>query len=189
MGAGAVTGWNVLALVVGLALGAGGAVLLGRRARAREHRGAGTVRRILLPFTGTAISRRAVDAALRLAQAEDATLMPALLTTVPRTLPLRSPLPRQSANGMPVLEAIEQLAARQDVAVDARVSRGRSPRHALELLLEAEPVDRVVVPAGEGLTSDDLVWLLAKAPAEVVILRPAADDQLTVSAEGVRGHF
>jgi hypothetical protein len=104
-------------------------------------------------------------------------------------LPLDSPLPRQSANGLPVLEAIEQLAARQDVAVDARVSRGRTYRHALELLLAAEVVDRVVVPAGDGLSSDDLVWLIDKAPAEVVILRPAADDQLTVSAEGVRGHF
>ncbi len=181
--------WHVVALVVGLAVGAAAAVVVGSRLRAREHRGAGTVRRILLPFTGTAISRRAVDAALRLAQAEDATLMPALLTTVPRTLPLASPLPRQSANGMPVLEAIEQLAARQDVAVDARVSRGRTYRHALELLLASEPVDRVVVPAGEGLSSDDLVWLIEKAPAEVVILRPAADDQLTVSAEGVHGNF
>jgi hypothetical protein len=184
-----VTGWPVLALVVGLVLGAGGAVFFGARVRAREQRGAGTVRRILLPFTGTAISRRAVDAALRLAQAENATLMPALLATVPRTLPLESPLPRQSANGMPVLEAIEQLAARQDVAVDARVSRGRTPRHALELLLAAEPVDRVIVPAGDGLTSHDLIWMIEKAPAEVVILRPAADDQLTVSADVVRGHF
>jgi hypothetical protein len=183
------TGWHVLALVVGLVVGAGGAVVVGARLRAREQRGAGAVRRILLPFTGTAISRRAVDAALRLAHAEDAMLMPALLTTVPRTLPLDSPLPRQSANGMPVLEAIEQLAARQDVAVDARVSRGRTYRHALELLLSAESVDRVVVPAGDGLSSDDLIWLIDKAPAEVVILRPAADDQLTVSAEGVHGHF
>jgi hypothetical protein len=184
-----VTAWHVVALVVGLVVGAGGALAVAGRRRAREHRGAGTVRRILLPFTGTAISRRAVDAALRLAQAEDATLMPALLATVPRTLPLDSPLPRQAATGMPVLEAIEQLAARQDVAVDARVGRGRTSRHALELLLAAEPVDRVVVPAGDGLTSDDLVWLIEKAPAEVVILRPAPDDQLTVSADAVRGHF
>ncbi len=185
--------WHAVALAVGLALGAGTAVLLGRRLRARERRGAGTVGRILVPFTSTAISRRALDAALRLAQAEDATLMPAFLATVPRTLPLDAPLPRQCANGMPVLEAIEQLAARQEVAVDARVSRGRSYRHALELLLEAEPVDRVVVPATaerhHGLSGDDLVWLLEKAPAEVMILRPGSEDRLKVSGAGVRGHF
>ena len=49
---------------------------------------------------------------------------------------------------MPMLEAIEQRAAAQGVAVDARIERGRSYRHALERLLEREePVDRVVVPA------------------------------------------
>lgn len=181
--------WHVVALVIGLTLGAGGAVLVGRRLSWQRRRGAGRVRRILLPFAGTAISRRALDAALRLAQAEDATLMPAFLATVPRTLPLDAPLPRQCANGMPVLEAIEQVAAHQDIAVDARVSRGRSSRHALELLLASEPVDRVVVPATNGLTADDLVWLLEKAPAEVVILRPDPHDRLKVSGEAVAGHF
>jgi hypothetical protein len=187
------TAWHVVALVIGLVTGAAAAVGISRRLRARRARGAGTVRRILLPFAGTAISRRALDAALRLARAEEATLMPAFLATVPRTLALDAPLPRQCANGMPVLEAIEQLAARQAVAVDARVSRGRTPRHALEQLLAGEHVDRVVVPAtsGEhaGLSGDDLVWLLEKAPAEVVILRPDPADHISVSGDGVRGHF
>jgi hypothetical protein len=187
------TGWHLVALVVGVLMGAGAAVAAARRARARAMRGAGAVRRILLPFAGTAISRRALDAALRLARAEDATLMPALLATVPRTLPLDAPLPRQSAGGMPVLEAIEQLAARQDVVVDARVSRGRTARHALEQLLAGEHVDRVVVPAAPagrgGLSGDDLVWLLEKAPAEVVILRPDPSDHVQVSGAGLGGHF
>jgi hypothetical protein len=86
---------------------------------------------------------------------------------------------------MPMLEAIEQRAAAQGVAVDARVERGRSYRHALERLLDAEPVDRVVVPAhangGEGLSGDDLVWLLRRVPAEVLILRPAPDDERRLS--------
>lgn len=181
--------WHLVALVVGLALGAAGGVAVARRLGVRRPPGAGAVRRILLPFTGDAISRRAVDAALRLAQAEHATLMPAFLATVPRTLPLDAALPRQCSNGMPVLEAIEQLAARQDVAVDARVSRGRTYRHALERLLADEQVDRVVVPAGDGLQGDDMVWLLERPPAEIVILRPARDDHLAVSGAGVRGHF
>jgi len=187
------TAWHLVALLVGLVTGAAAAVEAGRRARARRARGAGAVRRILLPFSGTAISRRALDAALRLARAEHATLMPAFLATVPRTLPLDAPLPRQCETGMPVLEAIEQLAARQDVAVDARVSRGRTARHALEQLLAGEQVDRVVVPATQdphaGLSGDDLVWLLEKAPAEVVILRPAPADRVRVSSAGVHGHF
>jgi nucleotide-binding universal stress UspA family protein len=183
------TVWHAVALCVGIVLGATGAVLLARRLSWQRRRGAGPVRRILLPFAGTAISRRALDAALRLAAAEHATLMPAFLATVPRSLPLDAPLPRQCTNGMPVLEAIEQVAAHQDVAVDARVSRGRSPRHALELLLGEEQVDRVIVPATNGLDADDLVWLLEKAPAEVLILRPGPEDRLKVSGEAVAGHF
>jgi nucleotide-binding universal stress UspA family protein len=171
---------HVLALLVGLA---GGFLL----ARSRLHRGRpDTVHRILLPFTGTEISRRALDAALRLARAEDATLMPAYLATVPLRLPLRCALPNEAGRAMPMLEAIEQRAASQGVSVDARVERGRSYRHALERLLEAESFDRVVVPAhangGEGLTGDDLVWLLHSAPAEVLILRPAPSDVALVAA-------
>ena len=160
-----------LALVLGLA----GGFLLARSRLRRSH--PDSVHRILLPFTGTEISRRALDAALRLARAENATLMPAYLAAVPLRLPLACALPNEAGRAMPMLEAIEQRAASQGVAVDARIERGRSYRHALERLLGAEQVDRVVVPAqangGEGLSGDDLVWLLREAPGEVLILRPA----------------
>ncbi len=108
--------------------------------RARVHQ-------ILLPFTGQAISRRAVDAALRLARAENATLMPAYLAIVPMHLPLDSALPKEASRCMPLLEAIEQRAAAQGVPVDSRIERGRSYRHALLRLLDEETFDRVVVPA------------------------------------------
>jgi hypothetical protein len=179
----------IVALCVGAA--AGWFAATGRRDRAPS--GAGRVHRILLPFTGAAISRRALDAALRLARAENATLMPAFLATVPKQLPLDAALPRQAGIGMPVLEAIEQLATAADVPVDARVARGRSYRHALQRLLEEERFDRVIVPAtsspNAGLSGDDLVWLLEQAPAEVVILRPAPGDRIRVSADAVVGHF
>jgi hypothetical protein len=126
------------------------------------------VRTILLPFTGGTIPRRALDAALRLARAENATLMPAFLATVPRHLPLDAAVPLQCGHGMPLLEAIEQIAARAEVPVDARVARGRTYRHALERLLAEERVDRVIVPTSgnprNGLSGDDLVWLLERAP-------------------------
>ena len=133
--------------LVGLALllGLGGGFLLARSRLRRSD--PDSVHRILLPFTGTEISRRALDAALRLARAEDATLMPAYLAAVPLRLPLGCALPHEAGRAMGMLEAIEQRAAAQGVAVDARIERGRSYRHALERLLEDEPVDRVVVPA------------------------------------------
>ena len=48
---------------------------------------------------------------------------------------------------MPLLEAIEQRASTQGVAVDTRIIRGRTYRDALQRMLDAEPVDRVIVSA------------------------------------------
>jgi nucleotide-binding universal stress UspA family protein len=175
-----------LGIIVALVLGLVGGYLLARsRRRGKRSERPQSVHQILLPFTGTEISRRAVDAALRLARAEDATLMPAYLAAVPKQLPLDCPIPNEAAKAMSILEAIEQRAAGQGVAVDARVERGRSYRHALRRLLEREKFDRVVVPASStghtGLSGEDMVWLLQRAPAEVLILRPGPSDESRVS--------
>lgn len=185
-----------LAIVLGAGLIAG--ILIGfvlpraRRPTPRSTRPTST-RRILLPFTGTTVSRRALDAALRLAGVEDATLMPAFLARVPLTLPLESPLPGQCSVGMPLLEAIEQRAAAQNIPVDARVERGRSYRHALSRLLDSEQFDRVIISAtgnpDVGLSGGDINWVLRHARAEVLILRPAPDDTRIVSGTAVKGHF
>jgi nucleotide-binding universal stress UspA family protein len=170
------------ALLLGLF---GGYLIASSRWRGKRSERPEEVRRILLPFTGTEISRRALDAALRLARAEDATLMPAYLAAVPKQLPLECAMPDEAAKAMPMLEAIEQRATTQGVPVDARIERGRSYRHALRRLLGGENFDRVVVSAtatgAAGLSGDDLVWLLEKAPAEVLILRPSPEDRRVVS--------
>jgi nucleotide-binding universal stress UspA family protein len=179
---------------VGLALllGLGGGFALARARLRRDANGdSGEVRQILLPFTGTEISRRAVDAAMRLARAEGATLMPAYLAQVPKSLPLECAIPNEAGRAMALLEAIEQRGSAQGVPVDARIERGRSYRHALARLLERESFDRVVVSASAtgsaGLSGDDLVWLLEKAPAEVLILRPGPEDRRVLSVNG-RAH-
>ncbi len=185
----------VIALVAAVGIGIGVALGYwlpphGRRPASQRATG---VRRILLPFTGKAISRRAFEAAVRLAKAENATIMPAFLARVPRNLPLDSPLPAQCGDAMPLLEVIEQQAANQGIAVDSRVARGRTYRDALRRLLEAEQFDRVIVSAtdnpGAGLSPDDLQWLLERVPAEILILRPAPDDTGRISANGFHGHF
>ena len=187
------TGLAIGVGVAGLAIGLAAGFWLpphGRRPATDRPR---AVRRILLPFTEQGISRRAFEAAVRLAQAENATIMPAFLARVPRQLPLDSALPIQSSNGMPLLEAIEQRAVSQGVAVDSRVARGRTYRDALRRLLQGEQVDRVIVSAtdspNKGLTADDLEWLLERVPAEIVILRPAPEDTHQISPAGVAGHF
>jgi nucleotide-binding universal stress UspA family protein len=177
---------EALLILLGLAVAGVGGFLVARRLLGGSR--PTTVHQILLPFTGRTISRRALDAALRLAKAEDATLMPAYLAIVPMHLPLDSALPKQASKCMPLLEAIEQRAAVQGVPVDSRIERGRSYKHALLRLLEEESVDRVVVPATglphSGLSGDDLIWLLEQAPAEVVILRPGPEDRQLLSANG-----
>lgn len=176
-----------LLIVVALLAGLIGGYLIARsRLRGRRSERPQAIHQILLPFTGTEISRRALDAALRLARAEEATLMPAYLAAVPKQLPLDCSIPAEAAKAMPMLEAIEQRATAQGVAVDSRIERGRSYRHALARLLDHETFDRVVVPAtgevGAGFSGDDLVWLLEKAPAEVLILRPGPEDRRFVTA-------
>jgi nucleotide-binding universal stress UspA family protein len=194
----------VLLVALVAAAGGAGAVVSGRRRWAprprangdglarRDCGGGDAVRRILLPFTGSSISRRAFDAAIRLARVENATLMPCYLATVPLNLPLDAALPAQSLRAMPLLETIEQRATQADVAIDGRVVRGRTHRDALRRILEDEHFDRVIVSAehqpGPGFSGDDLVWLLDRADAEVLILRPAPEDHRALAA-AVTGHF
>jgi hypothetical protein len=94
---------------------------------------------------------------------------------------------------MPLMEAIEQRAAAQGIAVDSRIARGRTYRDALRRLLEQEQFDRIIVSASNsrrnGLSADDLEWLLERVPSEVLILRPAPDDTRRISATELAGHF
>jgi nucleotide-binding universal stress UspA family protein len=175
-------------IVAALAIGLLGGFLLARsRLGPKAKAEPDAIHHILLPFTGTEISRRAVDAAMRLARAEQATLMPAYLAQVPKSLPLECAIPNEAAQAMAMLEAIEQRASAKGVPVDSRIERGRTYRHALERLLASETFDRVVVSAtstgAAGLSGDDLVWLLEKAPAEVMILRPAPEDHAVLTAK------
>ncbi len=190
MSLGVAVALGVIGLVVGLAAG----FWLPPHGQLPFRNRPQPVRRILLPFTVEGISRRAFEAAVRLAKAENATIMPAFLARVPRQLPLESSLPAQCGDGMPLLEAIEQRARSQGISVDARIARGRTYRDALRRLLSEEHFDRVIVSAtdspNKGLTSDDLEWLLERVPAEVLILRPAPEDTRRISAAAaVSGHF
>jgi hypothetical protein len=173
--------------IIAMAVLAVGLLLFGtlylRDLRRRRRTLGGSPRRILFPFVGGALSRRALEAALRLARADGATLVPVFLIRVPMSTPLDSPLPRQCSLGMALLETIEHRAFALGVPVDARVERGRTVRHALREAIAHERFDRLVVAAAsgrsEGLHADDIGWLLEHAPSEVVVVRPMGDDHLT----------
>ena len=146
---------------------------LGRRDKGSAGRG----RRILFPFIGSTVSHATLEATLRLARAQDATLVPAYLAIVPHHLSLAAAAPvRESEAALPVLELIDQRASRAGVPVDSRIERGRTHRHALATLLERERFDTLVVPArtstSDGFEPADVAWLLEHAPGEVLVLRP-----------------
>ena len=131
--------------------------------------------RILVPFSGE-LDPVVLDAAIRIARAEQATLVAAYLLVVPLQYPEDSARKDQVARALPLLEAVEHAALRAGVPVDARIEKGRSMTHALRKLWEVERFDRIVAPA-PGFTAKELAWILTHAPAETVVLRPAPSAQ------------
>jgi hypothetical protein len=133
-------------------------------------------RRVLVPFTGGTLDPAVLDAAIRIARADEATLVPAYLLRVPYQLAEDSPLTDQVAVALPLLEAVELAALRGGVAVDARIEKGRTPTHALRRLWEVEGFDRIVAPADTerrgGFTMRDITWILEHSPAETLVLKP-----------------
>ncbi len=128
-------------------------------------------RRVLVPFSG-ALDPTVLAAAIRIARAEEATLVAAYLLVVPLQYPEDSARKEEVSVALPLLEAVEHAAVRQRVPVDARIEKGRSLTHALRRLWEVERFDRIVAPAG-GFTPKELTWILTNAPFETVVLRPA----------------
>jgi hypothetical protein len=179
-----------IVVVLAVSLTGLGAVHLRSRQHPVKRLPASGGRRILFPFIANALSPRALDACLRLAGAEQATLVPVFLARVPLQLPLDTPLPRQSNIAIPLQEAIEWRATTFGIAVDARIERGRTYRHALRQTMEHERFDRIVIaaaaPNNPGFGPEDVAWLLETAPGEILVLRPDHEEALTVPARALR---
>jgi hypothetical protein len=179
-----------IVVVLAVSLTGLGAVHLRSRQHPVKRLPASGGRRILFPFIANALSPRALDACLRLAGAEQATLVPVFLARVPLQLPLDTPLPRQSNIAIPLQEAIERRATTFGIAVDARIERGRTYRHALRQTMEHERFDRIVIaaaaPNNPGFGPEDVAWLLETAPGEILVLRPDHEEALTVPARALR---
>ena len=134
--------------------------------------------RLLVPFSGANLDPSVLDAALRIAQAEEAVLVPAYLLVVPLEFSLDAPVQHGELNrAMPILEAVELAARRAGVPADARIERGRTAVDAVRRLWEVEDFERVVIPAPApgraGFSGKDITWMLAHAPGELLVLRPS----------------
>jgi hypothetical protein len=182
---------TVLVVILAVAVVALGAVVLRERRRHGVTPRPNAAGRILFPFLGTELSQRGLDAALRIAQIDDATLVPVYLARVPMHLPLDAALPVQCDSALPLLEAIEQRAVRSGVAVDSRIERGRSYRHAIRELVGHETFDTTVVTAADsgtaGLLPDEISWLLENVPGEIIVIRPGTQVDLDALRPRRRG--
>lgn len=173
---------EALLLITGVVTGAVLATFVVRRRRTETTPPA---HRILFPYLGSQLSVRALDSALRIARFEDATLVAAYLAPVPMALSLDAPIARACGSAFELQEAIEQRARAAGIVVDARIATGRTVRHALRRLLAEERYDRLVVAAKtahtDGLSADDVAWLLEHAPGEVAVMRPADESALAAA--------
>jgi nucleotide-binding universal stress UspA family protein len=137
--------------------------------------------RILFPFLGSVLSERTLDSTLRLAQAQNAVLMPAYVALIPRALALEAPLGGECEPALALLETIEQRAAKAGVQVDSRIIRSRTARQAVGELIADEQFDALVIPArtraSDGFDPRDVAWVLESAPGEVLVLRPGPGEQ------------
>jgi hypothetical protein len=157
-----------LIVVLVLAAAAVGALVYRARRPKAKYDGKG---RILVPFSG-ALEPTVLNAAIRIAKAQESTLVAAYLLVVPLQYPEEAPRRDQVALAVPLLEAVELAALRAGVPVDARIEKGRSLTHALSRLWEVESFERIVAPAS-GFSAKELAWILTNAPAETIVLRPA----------------
>lgn len=169
------------ALAALLAGFAGGAAVAVAVVIARRRIGLGRrALRIAFPFVGARLSERALAAALRLARADGATLVPIYLVAVPQHLPLDSAQPREAELALRMLEAVERRAGRAEVPVDGRVERGRSVRHALRAVAQNERFESMVVAATgdgtDGFSAADVAWLLRNVREEVLVVRPRVEE-------------
>jgi hypothetical protein len=135
--------------------------------------------RILVPFSG-ALDPVVLQAAIRIAKAQNAVLVAAYLLVVPLQYAEDSTRKEEVGVALPLLEAVEQAALRAGVPVDARIEKGRSATHALRRLWDVEQFDRIVAPASSGnghggFSVKELSWILAHAPAETIVLKPAPE--------------
>jgi hypothetical protein len=96
------------------------------------------VHRVLVAFARGHLDPTVLDAAIRIARAEEATLVPAYLIVIPMQFTLDAPMSDEVAMAIPLLEAVEHAASGAGVPVDARVESGRTPIHALERLWDVE---------------------------------------------------
>jgi hypothetical protein len=181
---------TALALVAGALLAA---VAVAAAYHARRPRV--TARHLLVPFTAGALDPAVLDAAIRVAKAEDATLVPAYLVVVPLCYAEDSALTREVELAMPLLEAVEHAALKAGVPVDARIEKGRTATHALRRLWQVERFDRMIAPAPSrangggstaGFTPKELTWILTAAPFETMVLKPAPAEDGRDAAAGRR---
>ena len=130
-----------------------------------------------MPFTGGTLDRRFSTLAIRLAQAEDATLVPAYLLLVPLATQTPLILLAAAVAKLFLYDLVELNLMARAVAFIAVGLLLLAGGIVYQRLWDEEHFDRILTPApngrGGGFTSKDVTWILAHAPAETIVLKPS----------------
>ena len=108
---------------------------------------------------------------------------------VPMHLPLDAALPQHVRQRAAAARGGRAARGARRRRRSTRGSSAAAPtRHAIRQLVEHEPVDTIVVTAGDagrpGLLPDDIGWLLEHVPGEIIVIRPGTADLLLLTPPG-----
>ncbi len=138
-------------------------------------------RSILVPFTGNAPSREAIDVACRLAAERRAMVAAVAVLEVPLNLPLDTPMPEREAELGELLDEAWSIGDSYGVRVAGRLARGRSVGQSI--IDEATHRNSEIIVMGaeqrrermrREIFGDTVDYVLKHAPCRVMVVSAAA---------------
>jgi nucleotide-binding universal stress UspA family protein len=133
-----------------------------------------TVRKIMVPTTGTDYSERAVELACRMGEDQQATIYLLHVMAVPRSQPLGTPQPQEETKAKDALSRAESIVRSHGLTCETRVERARTAGEGI--IKRAKEIGADVIIVGMRPTYDPnaanqdrtSAALLRDAPCEVI---------------------
>ncbi|HEY3266157.1 MAG TPA: universal stress protein [Armatimonadota bacterium] len=129
-------------------------------------------RGILVPLLFPAAAEHAASTACRLGREAKSDIHLAYLLSVPRTMPLNTPLPEEEARAQALLDACEAVVKRYGLRAFRHIQRSRDRNEAVLHLVEALKISTLILsrpPDADRGGEDPTETVLRRAQCEVII--------------------
>jgi nucleotide-binding universal stress UspA family protein len=143
----------------------------------------GAFRQILAPTAGTEVAERGVELACRIGKNHGGKINLLYVLTVPRSLPLQTPLPEEEAKAKTALSRAESIVNAHGMESSTRVLRARTAGEGiLQYVKETRPdvivtAMRPAYAAEESLVGRTTDYLLREAPCEVIVAKSPSEPE------------